>query len=138
MSYVVVGDQFINSEDILKEIINEFDFKEVKDITKASKRDDALVYQIIQEASALREQMELESIGETLTKEEIIDELMATADENLVFVEDVIPEGFIFYGYSYFYDEDSEEVKAIFVAIDESVGEKKLKDVVNRVLNSID
>ncbi|SNT00564.1 hypothetical protein SAMN05446037_10337 [Anaerovirgula multivorans] len=138
MSYVIAGDQFVNSEDVLKDIMNAFDFKEVKDITKASKRDDALVYQIIQEAVALKEQMELESIGETLTKEEVINELMATADENIVFIEDVIPESFISYGYSYCYDEDAEEIKSVFVAIDEAVGEKKLKDVVNRVLNSID
>ncbi|SET75474.1 hypothetical protein SAMN05660297_03395 [Natronincola peptidivorans] len=138
MSYVLVGDKMIDSEEILKEIINEFQFKAVKDITKGSKREDVLVYQIIQEAEGLKEQLDLPATGETLTEEEIIEELLALADENIVFIEDLIPEGFISYGYSYYYDEGLGEVKSVFVAIDEGVGEKKLKDVTNRVLKSLD
>lgn len=138
MSYVVVGDRFINSEEILIEIMNEFEFKEVRDLTRSAKREDTLVYQIIQEESALISQIDFETEMETLPKEEFVEELMAIADENLVFIEDILPEGFLCYGYSYYYDEDLREIKSIFVAIDEAAGEKKLKDVVNRILKSID
>ncbi|AKL93554.1 hypothetical protein CACET_c00330 [Clostridium aceticum] len=137
MSYVVAGDKIVNSEDILKEIIKEFEFKEVKDLSKGSKREDTLIYKIIQEEEGLKEQLNLEEMAEDLSPEEIVEELMALADENIVFIEDVIPEGFICYGYSYHYDEGLKEVESIFVAIDENVGEKKLKEVVNRILNSV-
>ncbi|AOY75440.1 hypothetical protein [Clostridium formicaceticum] len=138
MSYVVVGDKIIDSEEILKDIVREFEFKEVKDLSKGSKREDTLIYKIVQEEDDLKEQLVLQEMEENLTTEEFIEELMALADENIVFIEDVIPEGFICYGYSYHYDEGLKEVKSIFVAIDENVGEKKLKEVVNRVLTSVD
>lgn len=139
MSYVIVGDNIVvDSEEILKKIKEEFKFKEIKDITKASNRDDTLIYQVIQEVERIKEEIDLENLGETLTEEELVEELMAIADENILCVEDIIPEGFISHGYSYRYDEGLDEIKSVFVAIDEVVGEKKLMDVVNRILNSID
>ncbi|SDL30343.1 hypothetical protein [Natronincola ferrireducens] len=138
MSYVMVGDKIVNSEDILKEIIKEFHFKEVKDLTKGSRREDTLVFQIIQQEEVLKQELDLELSGEALSKEEVIEEMMTLADENITFIEDVIPEGFISYGYSYHYDEGLGEIKSIFVATDEAISEMRLKDIVNRILNSID
>lgn len=137
MSYIVIGDNIvIDSDEILKIIEREFDFKEVNNITKSSNRDDTLVYQITHDINTIKE--EIESLGETLSEEELVEELMATTDEYTMYIEDVMPKGLICHGYSYHYDEGLEEIKSIFVAMDEEIGEKRLIDVVNRILNSVD
>jgi len=97
-----------------------------------------LVYQILQDTKTMKEDIDLENIGESLTEEELAEEFMAVADENVLLIEDIIPEGFICHGYSYHYDEGLDEIKSIFLAVDEAVGEKKLMDIINRILNSVD
>ncbi|NLM04108.1 MAG: hypothetical protein GX214_03720 [Clostridiales bacterium] len=137
MSYIVIGDNIvIDSNEVLKTIEAEFDFKEVKNITKGSNRDDTLIYQVTHDINPIKE--EIESLGETLSEEELVEELMATTDEYTMYIEDVMPEGLICHGYSYHYDEGLGEIKSIFVAMDEQVGEKRLIDIVNRILKSVD
>ncbi|ABR46279.1 conserved hypothetical protein [Alkaliphilus metalliredigens QYMF] len=138
MSYVLVKEKMIDSEEILKSIEEEFSFKKIKDITSGSKRDDTLIYQIIHDVKQLKKEIEAEGeMGQT-EEEELIEELMSVADEKVVIIEEVIPEGLIAYGYSYHYDEGLEEIKSIFIASDESIGELRLRDIADRVLRSID
>ncbi|MCC5908987.1 MAG: hypothetical protein JJT76_00940 [Clostridiaceae bacterium] len=138
MSYVVVGNRVIDSGEILKHIEENFECNAAKDLTKGSKRDDTLVYQIFQDANILKEEIKLQGVSEDATEEEIIEEMMSLADENLLDIEEFIPEGFIYHGYSYHYDEGKEEIKSVVVAIHQEVGEARLKDVINRILNSLD
>lgn len=137
MSYVVAGNKFFDSEEILKKIQEQFTFKGVRDITKGSKRDDTLIYQIIQDAAQLKEELLQEQL-EPMEGEEWAEEIMALGDEKVSMIEAVIPEEFLCYSYSYYYDEALEELKCIFVALDKNVGELRLMDVAERILRSID
>lgn len=138
MSYVVIGEKIVHSEEILKIIQEKFNFKKVRDLTKGSKRDDTIVYQVIHDANQLREEILLEGPGVEMDKEELVEELMSIADEHTSLIEDLMPEDTLSYVYSYHYDEGSEEIKTIFLSVDEAVGELRLKDISERILRSVD
>lgn len=138
MSYVVAGDKIYDSNEILREIKEAISFKNIKDISAGSKREDTLIYHLLLDAEELKGQLleELDTTG--LEEEELISELLILADERVALIEEYIPEDFISYGYSYHFDEGNNEIKAIFVAVDEIVGELRLKDVSERILRSLD
>ncbi|MBU5678221.1 hypothetical protein KQI88_17565 [Alkaliphilus sp. MSJ-5] len=138
MAYIVMGDHFIDSEEVLKKIKENTQFKMVKDLTKGSKREDTLIFQIIQDVKQLKLELDLEGQAIDVNEEELIEELMSLADETAYMVEDFIPEDAICYVYSYHYDEGSEEIKTIVVAADEVIGGLRLRDVAERILRSVD
>ncbi len=138
MSYVVAGEKIYDSNEILENIKADISFKNIKDISAGSKREDTLIYQLLLDAEELRVRM-LEELDTTdMDEEELVSELLILADERVAEVEDYIPEDFLCYGYAYHYDEGNNEIKAIFVAVDEIVGELRLKDVSERILRSLD
>ena len=137
MSYVVAGSRFFDSGELLKQIQEKYPFKGIRDITKGSKRDDTLIYQIIQDAAELKEELLLDDLG-PIEAEDLVEELMALGDEKVAMIGTLIPEEFLCYSYSYYYDEALEEIKCIFVALDKNVGELRLMDVAERILRSID
>ena len=138
MAYIVIGDNFIDSEDVLKRIKENTNFKKVKDLTKGSKREDTLVFQIIQDINELKKELNLENQGIDSDEEELIEELMSFADETAYFVEEFMPEDAVCYVYSYHYDEGLEEIRTIVVAADEGIGGLRLRDVAERILRSVD
>ncbi len=138
MSYVVAGEKIYDSNEILENIKADISFKNIKDISAGSKREDTLVYQILLDAEELRIKLMTELDAADMDEEELVSELLILADERVAEIEDFIPEDFICYGYAYHFDEGNSEIKAIFVAVDEVVGELRLKDVSERILRSLD
>ncbi len=137
MSYVIAGNKCFDSEEILKQIKEKYHFKLVKDLTKGSKRDDTLIYQITQNVMELKEDLLQDDLG-PLEEEDLVEELMALADEKVSVIEGIIPSEFICYSYSYYYDEGLEEIKCIFIALDKKVGDMRLMDIAERILRSVD
>ena len=79
--YIVFGNEIIDSSEIKDIIENNSDFNVEKDLTKGSKREDTLAYQISIDVALLneviKESYELDSIDE----EELFDEYMTLSDE---------------------------------------------------------
>lgn len=138
MSYVIIGDKVYSSDDIFKGIKKEFEFKEIKDLTAGSKRDDTFVFQITLDAKSIKLEILEEMDAENMEEDELVEELLSSSDEQVMMIEDVIPEGFIGYAYTYKYDNDMELLKSIFVAVDEKLGESKLREIAGRILKSLD
>ncbi|KAB3531793.1 hypothetical protein [Alkaliphilus serpentinus] len=137
MSYVMVGNKMIDSEEILQNIKEQLPFKGIKDITKGAKRDDTLIFQVYHDVGSLKEFLDVEEMRD-LSEEELIDELMELADEKTSEIEDYIPEGLMTFSYSYYYDEAENRIKSVFIAVDQEVGELRLRDIAERVLRSLD
>lgn len=138
MSYIVMGDNFVDSEEVLKEIEENIKFKKVSDLTRGSKREDTLIFQIVQDVNQLKIELDLEGQGIEIEEDELVEELMNLADEKAYMVEEFVPEDAICYVYSYHYDEGLEEIRTIVVAADEAIGELRLRDVAERILRSVD
>lgn len=138
MAYVVIGDHFVDSEEVLKTILKGTEFKKVKDLTKGSKREDTLVFQIIQDVNQLKEELNIEENGIAIDDEELVEELMSLADEIAYNIEEFLPDEVVCYVYSYHYDEGLGEIRTIVVAASEEIGGLRLRDVAERILRSVD
>ncbi len=136
MSYIIVGDNILDSAEISNKIKERDIFKEVKDLTKGSKREDTLVFQIIQDTTKLQINLDNELISSN--KEEIIEELMSIADETAYNIEELVPDNVICYVYSYHYNEELNEIKTIVVAANKVIGGLRLRDIAERILRSVD
>ncbi|SCX81099.1 hypothetical protein [Alkaliphilus peptidifermentans] len=137
MSYIVVGNEVIDSQEFYTKIKENYHFKRVKDLTKGAKREDTLIYQIFHDINQLKEELDIDNIKD-LSEEELIDELMELADEKVAVIEDIMPATMLCYSYSYHYDEAEDEIKTIFITVDKIVGELRLSDIAERILRSID
>lgn len=138
MSYIVIGDNFVDSEEVLTKIKENTSFKRIKDLTKGSKREDTLVFQVLQDVKELKKELDLEGQGIEADEEEQIEELLSLADEKAYTIEELMPEDAICYVYSYHYDEGLEEIRTIVVAADEAIGGLRLRDITERILRSVD
>ena len=136
--YIVFGNEIIDSSEIKDIIENNSDFNVEKDLTKGSKREDTLAYQISIDVALLneviKESYELDSIDE----EELFDEYMTLADEIGVDLEELMPEGAILNVRSYKWDNSEDRIKAVVAITHEEVGEMKLRDITKRLLSQVD
>ena len=102
--YIVFGNEIIDSSEIKDIIENNSDFNVEKDLTKGSKREDTLAYQISIDVALLneviKESYELDSIDE----EELFDEYMTLSDELAMELEEYMPEDIIINARAYKWD----------------------------------
>ena len=136
--YIVFGNEIIDSSEIKDIIENNSDFNVEKDLTKGSKREDTLAYQISIDVALLneviKESYELDSIDE----EELFDEYMTLSDELAMELEEYMPEDVIINARAYKWDNSANVIKTVFAMTYIGIGQLKLNDVSRRLLNELD
>lgn len=136
--YVIFGNQIVDSEEIKDIIRNNSDFTVETDMSKATKREDVVAYQLSISIDTLKqyinEEFDVESIGE----EDLFDEIMTIADEAAMELEEVMPEESIINARAYKWDNSENAIKVIIAICNEDLGELKLYDVTKRLLSQID
>lgn len=136
--YIVFGNEIIDSSEIKDIIENNSDFKVEKDLTKGSKREDTLAYQISIDVSLLneviKETYELDSIDE----EELFDEYMILSDELAMELEKYMPEDVIINVRAYKWDNSDDTIKLVLAMAHLELGELKLSDITKRLLTQVD
>ena len=136
--YVIFGTEIVDSEEI-KEIIREnSDFIVEKDMSKATKREDIVAYQLSISIDTLKQYVEEDFELDQVEDEELFDELMTMADETAMELEEVMPPESIVNARAYKRDNSDEAIKVIIAICNEEVGELKLSDVTKRLLSQID
>lgn len=136
--YVIFGTEIVDSEEI-KEIIREnSDFIVEKDMSKATKREDIVAYQLSISIDTLKQYVEEDFELDQVEDEELFDELMTMADEAAMELEEVMPSESIVNARAYKWDNSDEAIKVIIAICNEEVGELKLSDVTKRLLSQID
>ena len=136
--YVIFGTEIVDSEEI-KEIIREnSDFIVEKDMSKATKREDIVAYQLSISIDTLKQYVEEDFELDQVEDEELFDELMTMADETAMELEEVMPPESIVNARAYKWDKSDEAIKVIIAICNEEVGELKLSDVTKRLLSQID
>ena len=122
-------------EDIIE---NNSDFNVEKDLTKGSKREDTLAYQISIDVALLneviKESYELDSIDE----EELFDEYMTLSDELAMELEEYMPEDVIINARAYKWDNSDNTIKLVLAMAHLELGELKLSDITRRLLTQVD
>ncbi|KXG76474.1 hypothetical protein [Thermotalea metallivorans] len=126
-------------EEIAKIIKENTEFDVVADISKRTKREDVLAFILQCDGENLKKDLQEEGFDLDIEtdEEEFISELMNKADEYAVEIEENLPEDLIAYYYAYEYDEDEGVIKTILAVAFETLGERKLRDVGNRLITVV-
>ena len=144
--YIVFGNEIIDSSEIKDIIENNSDFNveiiiellKEKGLTKGSKREDTLAYQISIDVALLneviKESYELDSIDE----EELFDEYMTLSDELAMELEEYMPEDIIINARAYKWDNSDNTIKLVLAMAHLELGELKLSDITRRLLTQVD
>ena len=93
--YIVFGNEIIDSEEIKAIIEDESPFRVDKDMSKGSKREDTLAYQVSISIEELNNILKEEYEIDEMDSEELFDEYMILTDEIGVELEELMPEGAI-------------------------------------------
>jgi DNA repair exonuclease SbcCD nuclease subunit len=141
--YVVFGDKVMDSKEMKELIEANSDFKVVKDMSKGSKREDVLAFNLSISIDTLNEIMEedqeisAEDKAE-LTEDDLFDEYLTLAEEVATELEEIIPEGAIFDMRSYKWDKSDNDIKLVVALAHEELGEGKLGNVMKVLLKQVE
>lgn len=136
--YIVFGDEIIDSNDIKDIIENNSDFSVEKDLTKGTKREDTLAYQMSISINLLNEIIKEEYELEDLDEEVLFDEYMILSEELAMELETYMPENVIMNARSYKWDNSENTIKLVLVMSHLQLGQLKLSDISRRLLTQVD
>jgi len=132
--YVEFNNITIESKDIKDIIEGNTEFIVVKDMSKGSKRDDILAFNLSVEIKTLNDLMEEECNIKELTEDELFDEYLSLAEEIAMDIEEYVPEGAIMDIKAYKWDRSDDGIKLIIIIAPEDTTEPKLRDIMKRLI----
>lgn len=130
--YQLIEEKVFDSGEIAKEIGQNTPLRVCEDMTKRTKRDDALAFKLAVAPDLLAE------VPRRIEEEELIDSLMRLADEKAreVLGGVAAAEG-IWDCYAYRYDEVEHEILLVAAFMGNSNAGRKLPDVIRRLLTQV-
>ncbi|MCR1391712.1 hypothetical protein NQ701_10525 [Clostridioides difficile] len=136
--YIVIGNEIVDSEELKIIIDKNSKFKVEKDLSKSTKREDVIAYQLSIDLnyldSLINEQCNLSSLSD----EEKFEEYMTLSDELALDLEKLMPKYTIINARAYKLDEVDGIVKIILAVAYADLGHLKLSDVVKRLSRQVD
>lgn len=136
--YIVFGNKMVDSKEIKETIENNTEFKIIKDMSKGSKREDIVAFNISVSIDVLNEMLEEEFDLKELTEDELFEEYLTLAEEIATDIEEYLPEESILDIKSYKWDPSDNDIKLVVALTHEEVGEGKLKEVMKRLLTQVE
>ena len=136
--YIVFGNEIIDSSEIKDIIENNSDFNVEKDLTKGSKREDTLAYQVSINVDLLNEVIKENDEVDELNEEELFNEYMTLSDELAMELEEYMPEDVIINARAYKWDNSDNTIKSVLAMAHLELGELKLSDITRRLLTQVD
>ncbi len=136
--YIVFGNEIIDSSEIKDIIEVNSNFTVEKDLTKGSKREDTLAYQISIDRNLLNEIIKENYELEDLEEEDLFDEYMTLSDELAMDLEEYMPEDVIVNARAYKWDNSDDTIKLVLAMAHLELGELKLSDITRRLLTQVD
>lgn len=136
--YVVFGDEIVDSEELKETIQENSDFIVEKDLTKGTKREDTLAYQISIDIENLNEIIKEDYDLEEIDSEDLFDEYITLADELAMELEEIMPEDAVMNARAYKWDNTDDAIKVVIAIGHTDLGELKVSDVARRLLSQVD
>jgi len=136
--YVEFNNVIVVSEDIKNIIEKNTEFKVVKDMSKGSKRDDILAYNLSVEINTLNDLMEDECNLSELTEDELFEEYLSLAEEIAMDIEEYVPEGAILDIKAYKWDKSDNGIKLVIIIATQDTTELKLKDIMRKLITQVE
>jgi len=136
--YVEFNSEIVDSKDIKEIIEKNTEFKVLKDMSKGSKRDDILAYNLSVDIKTLNELMEDDCDINELTEDELFEEYLSLAEEIGMDIEEYVPEGAILDIKAYKWDQSDNAIKLVIIIAPEDVFEVKLRDIMKRLITQVE
>ena len=136
--YVEFNSEIVGSEDIINIIEKNTEFKVVKDMSKGTKREDTLAFNLSVGVNTLNELMEEECDLTELTEDELFEEYLSLAEEIAMDIEEYVPEGAIMDIKAYKWDKSDNAIKLIIIIAPEDMFEVKLRDVMKKLTTQVE
>ncbi|MGH4123587.1 MAG: hypothetical protein ACREV6_11740 [Clostridium sp.] len=136
--YVEFNNKIVASEDIKNIIEKNTEFKVVKDMSKGTKREDTLAFNLSVGIDTLNDLMEEEVDLNELTEDELFEEYLSLAEEIAMDIEEYVPEGAIMDIKSYKWDKSDNAIKLIIIIAPEDLYEVKLRDVMKKLITQVE
>ncbi|MBZ9686384.1 hypothetical protein G9F72_008580 [Clostridium estertheticum] len=136
--YVEFNSEIVGSEDIKNIIEKNTEFKVLKDMSKGTKREDTLAFNLSVGIDTLNDLMEEECDLNELTEDELFEEYLSLAEEIAMDIEEYVPEGAIMDIKSYKWDKSDNAIKLIIIIAPEDLYEVKLRDVMKKLITQVE
>ena len=134
--YIAFGNRVLDSKDFKEIIEMNSQFKVINDMSKGSKREDIIAFNLKIDVDILKEM--LKNDFEDLNTEEVIDELWCLTDEVGADLKKFMPDDSYFDIRAYKLDESLNAINLIMAVCHEELGKRKLKDIMNRLLTQVE
>lgn len=136
--YIIIGNEIVDSEELKTTIDKNSKFKVEKDLSKSTKREDVIAYQLSIDLNYLDALISEQYDSVSLSDEEKFDEYMILSDELALGLEELMPKYTIINARAYKLDEVDGVIKIILAVAYADLGHLKLSDVVKRLSRQID
>ncbi|MBU3112857.1 hypothetical protein [Clostridium lacusfryxellense] len=135
---VEFNSEMVDSKDIKDIIDKNTEFKVVKDMSKGSKREDILAFNLSVEINTLNDLMEDDCGISELTEDELFDEYLSLAEEIAMDIEQYVPDGAIMDIKAYKWDKSDNAIKLIIIIATEDTTDLKLRDIMRKLITQVE
>ena len=137
--YVEFNNEIVDSKDIKETIEKNTEFKVLKDMSKGSKREHILAYNLSVDINTLKELLEEEELNLTeLTEDELFEEYLSLAEEIGMDIEEYVPQGAILDIKAYKWDQSDNAIKLVIIIAPDDIFEMKLRDIMKRLITQVE
>lgn len=136
--YIVIGKTIVDSKEMKETIENNTDFKVVKDMSKGTKREDILAFNLSVDIKILDEIIKEEFNEDELDEEELFDEYLSLAEEMALELEEFISGEAILDAKAYKWDQSDNDIKLVIVVAHDELGDLKVRDIMKRLLTQVE
>lgn len=135
--YIAFGNKIVDSTEIKEKIEANTEMKIIKDMSKGSKREDIIAYNISIDLDALNDEIKDTCDLNGLTDDELFEEYVALGEEVAIGIEEYLPEGAIIEIRTYKWEPSDNDIKLVVAIAHEELGEVKLRDIIKRLLTQV-
>ena len=136
--YIAFGNRVVDCMDMKKLIEDNTEFKVIKDMSKGSKREDIVAFNLSMSIDLLNEELSEEFNLSEVDEDTLFEEYMALTEEIAVEIEEFLDDDAIMEFAAYKMDPSDNDIKAVIVIAQEELGMPKVKDVMRRLLTQVE
>lgn len=136
--YIAFGNRVVDSNEFIKLIEENTEFKVLKDMSKGSKREDIVAFNLSISIDELNRVISEEYSVDELDEDTLFEEYMTITEEIGYELEEYLPEDSIIKFQAYKWDPSDNDIKAVIVIIPYELGERKAMDLIKRLLKQVE
>ena len=136
--YIIFGEDIVDSQEIRVSIEKNSDFTVDRDMSKGTKREDVVAYQLSIPVEILNNKLKQSYDLDEINEEELFEQYINLSEEMALELHHCMPKHSLVNSISYKWDNSDDVIKTIFAIAYIGLGQLKLNDVSRRLLNELD